>query len=246
MTPILEAALCLVVLPILKRIGLALDVSGREAVARLFVARSHAYEVAGRLPARLGADEPAVAGAGDAEELRRLRIHVAVLEYRLANAGSWCPGERTVYNEALRTFVLDLAKRHGVATEMTQADFAAACGIPLPTLKDWWAQRRAQLDLFPSSATTTPTVDPAAAAEPSKDLPDLNHENSSPPAPMPADTSSSPTSPESASAPSIEEPVRISFSLEMCEIIRKYDAWHGTFDAFYQEQRRDGFRHGKT
>jgi hypothetical protein len=250
MTPVVEAALCLLALPILKRIGLALDVSGREAVARLDVARSHAYEVAGRLPTLFCANEPAAnACAGHVEERRRLRIQVAVLEYRVVNAGSWCSGGRTVYHDDMRAFVLDLAKRHGVGTEMTQADFAFACGIPLPTLKDWWTeertQKRAQLDLFASSATPTEVVEPPVVAEPSNDISDINNENTSPLAPSPelvpgaADTSS-------VSVPSTSEPVSISFSLEMCELIRKYDVWQGTFNAFYRELRQNGFRHGKT
>jgi len=240
-----EAALCLVALPILKRIGLALNVSGREAVARLDVARSHAYEVAKHLPTLFCANEPAVnVCAGHVEELKRLRIQVAVLEYRVANAGSWCSGGRTVYHDDMRAFVLDLARRHDVGAEMTQADFAFACGIPLPTLKDWWTeertQRRAQLELFASSATPTDVV-----AEPSNDISDIKNDNTSPPAPSPLpvpgamDTSS-------VSVPSTQEPVRVSFSLEMCELIRKYDVWQGTFNAFYRELRQNGFRHGKT
>jgi len=280
MPPLLEAAVVILALRILEKNGFAVgDVSGRKVVERLKVSRSRAFEIADELPALLlGAPAPNP-GASPVEELRRLRIQNEVLEYRLAHPGCWCPGGRTVYNDEVEAFILDLARKYGVGTEMTQADFAAACGIPLSTLKDWWAEQRSgvrtQLEIFPKPLTSTPPVVPTVSAEPPSDVPDLlgretATSSTAPTAPGPAvpppnpalvsepippPSSATPTTegtappPDAAPTPdptpSAQEAVRVSFSLEMTDLIRKYDAWEGTFNAFYRELRRSRLRRGK-
>ena len=233
MTPVVEAALCLVALPILKRLGLGGDVSGRAAVERLGVARSHAYEVAKSLPSRLIGSEHASAGREADHELERLRIRVAVLEYRIDHPGSWVTGGRTVYAAALRDFVLDLAQRHAVGTKMTQADFAAACDIPLPTLKDWRAGEVVQLDL-PLSASSSTSEEPEPAAE--------TAESVAKPGAADRTLETEPTC--SLTQTPSNDGVR--FSLEMCRILREWERWQGSFAGFVAHLRDLGLRYGKT
>jgi hypothetical protein len=265
MAPLLEAAVVILALRILEKLGFATDgdVSGRKVVERLQVSRSRTFEIADGLPALLCAPlAPSDPCAGHIEELRRLRIRTEVLEYRLAHPGSWCPGGRTTYNDAAEAFILDLARKHGVGTDMTQADFAAACGIPLSTLKDWWGEERSrkriQLEMFPKPIPPPSSIVETGSPEPRGDVPDLGGETSSSPAgPGPAEPPPETAPPTEATAPSpggaptqepaptVEESVRVSFSLDMVELIRKYDAWEGTFNAFYRELRRGGLRRGK-
>ncbi len=68
---------------------------------------------------------------------RHQEIKISVLEYRATHPGSWIAGRHTVYSEDLRRFILRLAKAHRVGDDLRQNEFARACGIPLPTLKDW-------------------------------------------------------------------------------------------------------------
>jgi hypothetical protein len=226
MTPVVEAALCLVALPILKRIGLDGGVSGRGVVERLGVARSHAYEVAKSLPDRLVHSEHARTGSDADDELERLRIRVAVLEYRVDHPGSWVTGGRTVYSGELRAFVLELAQHHAVGTKMTQADFAAACNIPLPTLKDWWAGELAQLDLPLSPSEEKESAAEVVESEPAGDG-KSDTESTSAPAGTPSDDG-------------------VRFSLEMCRILREWERWQGSFAGFVAHLRELGLRYGKT
>jgi hypothetical protein len=216
MTPSDEAALCVLVLPVLHRVGLGRDISGKEAVARLGVARSFAYERAAKVAALLeeGLDAPRPGPDPDAAQLRRLRVRAAVLEFRVAHPGCWVEGGRTVYSTELRRFVLDLAGQHGVGRDLEQAEFAAACGLPLPTLKDWWAS---------ASAPATPTVPPPPA---STALPC-------------AEAARSAETTPSAGADAVR------FSLEMTRIFHEWDQWHGSFGGFVEHLRELGLHHGK-
>lgn len=171
MTPALDAAVCLLALPILRRLGLAQDVSSAEVSRRLGVARSYAYERRDRLQALLEKDkEPGGCGdcEGTARRARLLTITNRVLRYLRDHPGAWCDGKRNVYSAGLRAFVLALSDEHGVGRDLAQADFAAACEIPLPTLKTWWTERSASsaqgssMDTGP--APTGAPTDPDAVA----------------------------------------------------------------------------------
>lgn len=200
MTPAFEAAVCLLALAVFRRLGLAAGVSGCEVIRRLGVARSYAYEQRDGLAARLERGEDEKRGCPTCRETRLLTIANSVLRYLRDHPGAWCQGKRNGYSDGLRAFVLQLAEEHGVGRELTQADFAVACEIPLPTLKAWWAS-------------------PASGAPP-------------PPEPAP------PAAPdEGASA---------GFTLEMLRIIRAYESWHGTLEAFVVHLRDDlGLHYGR-
>ena len=157
-----EAAISLIVFAILRRLGLPHPSSG-ELCRRLGIARSYAYEQRDKLAAvlELGfAERPCEHCLKVKGELRLKTIANAVLAYRVTHPGAWGDGERTVYSAGLRAFVVALAKEHG---DLDQADFAEACGIPLPTLKAWWADERR-----PGAAPPKP---PPAAAAPSPATP---------------------------------------------------------------------------
>jgi hypothetical protein len=156
----LEAALCLWALITLRRLGLRVPFSFSEVTRRLGVARSVAYEQLVKLRALIEREDVrARAEASPAHPDVRLRIENAVLRYRVEHPGSWLSGGRTVYSEDLRAFVLALAQREGVGERLTQEEFAAACGIPLATVKPWWAAQR-------TSAAPAVSAAPPAAGEP--------------------------------------------------------------------------------
>ena len=100
----LDAALCLYALDVLKRIGLAGNVSKQEVVRRLDVARSYAYELVPRVEAALarGLDQaPDENAAAKVAELLKLEVRTAVLEYRVEHPGAWVCGGRTTYTKNL-------------------------------------------------------------------------------------------------------------------------------------------------
>jgi len=225
----LDAAVCLYGLDVLRRAGIACDVSKQEVIRKLGVARSYAYELVQKVEAALDrglddarSDEGAVAKA---VQLRRLEVRNAVLEYRTEHPGSWVSGGRTVYSADLSAFVLELSSK-SIGPEMTQADFASACGIPLPTLKEWWgdAARQLVLPLAPR--------DPAAPAEPDG---------------APAPPSAEPSSPSGPPEPSIESVAEgeLGLSLHMHRVVAEYERWQGPFFAFVEHLRSLGLRFGK-
>src|SRR6266513_3552929 len=156
----LEAAVCLWALIILRRLGLRVPFSASEVMRLMGVARSVAYEQLVKLRTLLQREGVMTrAEASPAHPDVRLRIENAVLRYRVEHPGSWLSGGRTVYSEDLRAFVLALAQREGVCERLTQEEFAAACGIPLATLKPWWAVQRTA----PPAVSGAPAAPPAAA-----------------------------------------------------------------------------------
>jgi hypothetical protein len=229
----LQAAVCLCALDVLKRVGLARDVSKQEVIRKLEVARSYVYELYPKIEAALARgldetrDEEAVARA---PELRRLEVRTAVLEYRLEHPGSWVCGGRTVYSPELISFVLALASKW-IGPEMSQADFAAACGIPLPTLKDWLADEARQLALpfAPDAPAPVAKSEPLLATTPRPESPP-------PPASEP---------PPSPSPQPSESESDLGLSLEMKRIIAEYEPWQGSLPAFVLHLRSLGLRYGR-
>lgn len=224
--------MCLYALGVLRRIGIATEVSKQEVVRKLDVARSYAYELVPRVEAALarGFDEThgddAVAVA---TELRILKVRTAVLEYRVEHPGCWVCGGRTVYSADLVTFILCLASS-SLGLSMTQADFADACGIPLPTLKDWWADATRQLALpfAPSSKPPPPPTPPEPAPEPEQPTP-------SSPVPEPAATA----------APEPTDADGLGLSADMLRIVAEYERWHGSLIAFVDHLRSLGLHYGR-
>lgn len=232
--PTIQAALCILALGILHRLGFVLHVSAVDVVRALGVARSTAYEHEVRLRAQLVDDSTAETPPpteGDDAAFQRLRIENAVLRYRVEHPGCWVDGGRTVYSDELRTFVLELAVHEGVGERITQEKFAEACGIPLPTFKPWWVAHRATPSATagtqsePSNATETPDVSNAAEQldDDCQDGADGNGEH-----------------------PTQRPPAKAGFTLEMLRIVKEWDGWHGTFDAFVRKHLRSlGVHHGK-
>jgi len=197
MTPALEAAVCLIAFGVLRRLGLAPGVSLGEVTRRLDVARSYAYEQRDRLAAFLERGLAEQAGDPGREATRKVRLQevtIAVLEYRATHPGCWVEGGRTVYSDGVRALVVFLAEQHG---DVEQADFAAACRIPLPTFKAWRAER----SVPPSRGKSPPEAPPATGAP--------------------------------------DEDAGAGFTLEMLRIIREYESWNGTLEAFVTHLRDD-------
>ena len=205
MASALEAAICLIALTIFRRLGLAPAVSASEAVRRLGVARSFAYEQMTQLRALLERDGAVAAPqpAAPRDAGGPLRIENAVLRYRLEHPGCWLSGGRTVYSDDLRAFVL--AQGSGVGERMTQEEFAEACGIPLTTLKPWWAAQRATPP--PPTAPATQPAAPVASGGPAVGA-----------------TSAAPAADPTAG-----------FTLQMLRVIAEWDRWCGSFDAFVRQ-----------
>ena len=127
---------------------------------------------------------------------------------------------------------------------MTQADFADACGIPLPTLKDWWADATRQLALpFAPTPKSAPEQPPPPTPPESTPPPEPT------PGPEPAPEPPPPSSPEPASGPEVApEPPdanTLGLSADMLRIIAEYERWHGTLPAFVDHLRSLGLHYGR-
>jgi hypothetical protein len=234
----LNAAVCLYALDVLKRVGLAGDVSKQDVVRRLNVARSYAYALVPRVEAVLaGGPDPDrdEDTAAKAAEVLKLKVRNAVLEYRVEHPGAWVCGGRTTYSKNFVTFVLELASQT-LGPSMTQADFADTCGIPLPTLKDWWTNANA----------SNPRTHPLASATPPPAA--LSSKSTSPPEPLsppPSPKSASVPEPEPESEPRTPDADTLGLSAEMLRIITEYERWHGTLPAFVDYLRRLGLHYGR-
>lgn len=210
----LDAATCIYALDVIRDAGIDARLTKQEVVQALGVARSYVYELVPRVEAALEQMRSATAPP-DREsqleaELRHLRVRNAVLTYRLEHPGAWVEGGRTSYSNELAAFVLDLARSSGVGTLMTHAEFADACDVPLPTLKDWWAGTNRQGDLFRESTGTLTASDAASTREPQ---------------PTHASTSAA-TSPSPVPAGMSPDGAR-DFSPEMLTIIGEWERWQG-------------------
>jgi hypothetical protein len=226
-----DAAVCIVALGILKRLGLAQDVSKLEVVRRLEVSRSYAYEVVPRVEAALAHElnlaSDNEADAKTASTMLELQVRNAVLEYRVEHPGAWVCGGRTIYSKDLVAFILELAAR-SLGPLMTQAEFAAACGIPLATLKDWWADdanHQLPLPFAPAAETATATAAETATA-------------------TAAETATA-TAAETATATEPTDAATLGLSAEMLRIVAEYENWHGTLPTFVKHLRTLDIHRGR-
>jgi hypothetical protein len=224
----LNASVCLYALGVLERAGLPAGVTKQQVVQRLGVSRSYAYDLVPKVEAALDhvldrAPDDRAAAASAAERLA-LKVRNAVLEYRVEHPGAWVCGGRTTYTKDLVAFILELATR-SIGPSMTQADFADACGIPLPTLKDWLADAARQLALPFAPAPSPP--DAPSESTPSPELEDPEPPPSSPAASDPADADT------------------LGLSADMLRIVAEYETWHGSLPAFVNHLRSLGIRHGR-
>ncbi len=260
--PAVQAAICLHALAILRRLGFVLHISAVEVLRTLGVARSTAYEHLTRLSAML---EDGNAGAvlpsqSPNSEMQLMRIKNAVLQYRVEHLGCWNDGGRTVYTDELRAFVLALATREGVGERLTQEQFAEACGIPLPTLKPWWAAQRATAPVTSDTQSAEPSI---TSAQPVL-TPETNTQDSVESAALPtmttvasteidgagdvhdSDESNGVASADRTEALPAEPSPTAGFTLEMLRIVKEWENWHGPFVTFVREHlRKLGIHHGK-
>jgi hypothetical protein len=67
-----------------------------------------------------------------------LRVTMAVRDYAMTHAGAVCwGGERSVYSDGFRRFIVGLADPGQPGEGMSTADLTFATGVPLGTLKEW-------------------------------------------------------------------------------------------------------------
>ena len=278
-SPVVKACFCFIVLEILKGLGFKSLPGKREVARRLDVAPSNVYE---RVPGveTTVAQQLGEIGEGDAKNddkgtdscdagrcrcascacpfRTRERVEKEMWKYRAEHPGAWTEGGHTTYGSGVRPFVLDLARRMEGRT--TQAEFAEACGIPLPTLKDWWAEerggKRAQLEMFSEVSPSTTTTTSPSAPEPSAAT-DRGASSASAPtsptsptppvssaSPEPATPSSSATPPSAASE---KEAALCGLPLEIIRLAQEWNRFEGSFGAFVRYVNEAGlWRYGKT
>lgn len=252
--PSVEAGLTVLALDIFHRLNLTAGVTVVDIVRALGVARSTAYEHAGRLRTELEDIDAEPPPAANDSDLRRLRIENAVLRYRVEHPGCWSDGGRTAYSDELRAFVVELARREGVGEQFTQAQFAAAAGIPLPTFKPWWLEHRAPVsgatDAQPANGQASPVATSTPEPQEYVETAAAHPVPTTPIAPtLAAGAPGGPhTEPAATSASAQEAPAHptAGFTLEMLRIVKEWEHWSGTFAAFvYEHLRALGIRRGK-
>ena len=218
----LEAAICLIAFAIVRRLGFILPFSGSEVVRRLGVTRSFAYEQITKVEQLLERDRTGATEQPVADPDARLRIENTVLRYRVEHPGCWLDGGRTVYSDDLRAFVVELAQRVDIGKQLTQEEFAGACGIPLATLKPWLASH---------SRASAPVPEPQATPAQTKD----------------SETPATAVRDEEIHSGKADDSATAGFTLEMLRIIEEWNDWHGSFDAFVRQHLSLlGLRYGKA
>ncbi len=95
------------------------------------------------LPTLIGSPGRPAARTGDSGT--REEVLVALRDFLICNPGAACDrGQRRIYSDGFRRFVVGLAEPGGLGQELTTAELASLCGVPPGTLKDW--MRASQLD----------------------------------------------------------------------------------------------------
>jgi hypothetical protein len=162
-TPVVQAAIVLLALSILKRLGL-LAPTPTEVLAALGASRSRAYELSGALAE--GAAELARPRGRPAKEKpvvpvdRVLPVVCAVRDYLMAHPGAVsAPGQRQQYSGGFRDFALRLLGPDGLAAGLSLEQAAHALGVPANTLKDWL--RLPKVEVGDAAASPLPPADGA-------------------------------------------------------------------------------------
>jgi len=145
LTPLVQAALIIVALPILKTLRLPTP-SVRQVIDALGVTRSRAYALAGAVERSLPelhrpVGRPRAAPPEPTNE-DAFSVVCKVRDFLLANPGAALSGKRGFYSARFRLFVLDLVGPGGEASHMTSEQAAVAIGIPEDTLLSWLRQPR--------------------------------------------------------------------------------------------------------
>ena len=140
-----------------------------KVVEQLDVARSYAYELAGRidgaLPDMLSAPEPV---EPPAELVARQQLASAVLEFLIAHPGAMIAGsERNRYSDGFRRFIVGLLAPAEPGFELSLPVVAEVTHIPLETLRDWMSgsRRRPNEPTDRCSDTDPDTSEPPVYAE---------------------------------------------------------------------------------
>ena len=155
-TPVLQAAIVLIALRVLRSLKLPCSAVA-EVVTALGVSESRAYELATDLEVVL----PELArGPGRPRKEREApssdpvkEIAYLVRDFLMANPGAVVAGgERRRYSDQFRQFIVGLFEPGSHAEEMPLEQKAMAAGVPTDTLKDWLR------------APTTVTAEPASSS----------------------------------------------------------------------------------
>ena len=139
-----------------------------ETLALVGAGRSQAYAMRDRLrellPTLIGTPgRPAVeptAQCGSCGQCPMMKVALCIQRYIMANPGSACgTGERSVYSDGFRRFVVGLAAPGQPGEAMSTAELASACGLPLGTLKDWLRPQRENRTQDPGAPDTSAPTD---------------------------------------------------------------------------------------
>ncbi len=126
------------------------------------VGRSQCYELVNRLRDLLPTVTRASGRppASPANSSAKQGVVEALCAYLCDHPGAICcgPDGRRTYSDAFRRFVIGLFEPEQPGAEMSVAQMAATCRIPLGTLKDW-------LNLEPSPAEATPLANETKASD---------------------------------------------------------------------------------
>lgn len=237
--PNVLATVCFVAIDAMHALGLGNRLTKVGVINELKVVRSYIYERQPWLERHLAAldwsapPEPAL-DRDVQEELQRLRVQAPMLRYRAEHPGAWGSGDHNTYGPALHQFVLQHASDVGVGVTITQAQFAEYVEIPLPTLKDWWSAARGS-GQTPGQISSPEPASPAPPLAPTPIAATSSDERPAPPPAIPLAASADQPQAQGG-PPTLAE---LTLSLEMLEIIKRYDKWEGTVRAFVGHLRND-------
>ena len=170
------------------------------------------------------------------EQCPMMKIPVAIRDYLMAHPGSVDgKGERRTYSDDFRRFVVGLTGPGQIAEGMSDHGLADLVGVSRTTLYDWMhpkSKEETPSSVPPVALTEEPTAAEAGASEaaPSVNAPPAPEGGDEPP---PSDVSvpSSEIAPEVGAESPDDDLAKIS-DAHMATVVRLWNAWEGTFQAF--------------
>lgn len=187
-TPHLQCALSLLSLPVLRRLGLLRSgVGGDDVCQGIGVCRSASYGLAGRVmqatrDVHRPQGRPPKPQATTTSTAAHLQIGQKVIGFLMDNPGCVVPGQRRVYSDGFRRFVVGLVAPGQPGETVSLADIAATIQVPVRTLRDWLATPTDADDTAGSGDGGQDEPAPASA-EPAGDPHDPNQPTESRPLP---------------------------------------------------------------
>ena len=180
---------------------------------------------------------------GNCSQCPMMNVLMAVRNYIVANPGSACgPGERCVYSDDFRRFVVGLVAPGRPGEGMSTAHLASATGVPLGTLKDWFRPEPPDVDAPPPPGGSPPSdgASPPPGGSPPSD--DASPPSGGSPPSDGAPTSMTPADTGSATPATLGEntdpPVSSTIGSAQAQTISSiWLSWKGSFQAFCQMLR---------